>query len=63
MCKLILYVNVLCKNKIQQNSLIIFYTLIWMLTWESNICFSFFLYFFNFNINIYVIVFYPNEDD
>ena len=45
---------------------IIFYTLFWMLTWESNICFSLFyslffiLYLFivYFNIHFYVILLY-----
>ena len=45
------------------NLLIIFYTLLWMLTWESNICFSFILFFIfvfivYFNIYFYVILLY-----
>ena len=36
-----------------KNVLIIFYTLFWMLTWESNICFIVY-----FNIYFYVILLY-----
>ena len=47
-----------------KNVSIIFYTLFWMLTWESNICFSFVLFFIlylfivYFNIHFYVILLY-----
>ena len=46
-----------------KNVLIIFYTLFWMLTWESNIFFSFilsfiFVFIVYFNIYFYVILLY-----
>ena len=47
-----------------KNVSIICYTLFWMLTWESTICFSFVLYFIlylfivYFNIHFYVILLY-----
>ena len=39
-----------------KNVLIIFYTLFWMLTWESNICFSFVLVLFYIYIYIYIYI-------
>ena len=51
-----------------KNVLIICYTLFWMLTWESNICFSFVLFFLLYFCLLFILIsifmlFYPNEDD
>ena len=41
-----------------KNVLIIFYTLFWMLTWESNIRFIFvFIFYFNIHFNVILLYF------
>ena len=41
-----------------KNVLIIFYTLFWMLTWESDICFSFVLFFLLYFVLVFFIVYF-----
>ena len=39
-----------------KNVSIIFYTLFWMLTWESNICFSFVLFFILYLCLLFILI-------
>ena len=38
-----------------KNVLIIFYTLLWILTWEKNICFSFVLFFLLYSCLLFIL--------